>query len=75
MPDDDDDDCLFRAVPVAHGGSQARGLTGTVAAGSHHSHSNAGSEPSLQPAPQLMARLDPQPTDRGQGLNLKPHSS
>ena len=38
--------CLFaisRAAPVAYGGSQARGLIGAVAAGLHHSHSNAGS--------------------------------
>jgi len=37
--------CLFRATPVAYGGSQARGLIGAVAAGLCHSHSNAGSEP------------------------------
>ena len=35
--------CLFRAVPAACGGSQARGLTGAAAAGLQHSHSNAGS--------------------------------
>ena len=38
--------CLFafsRTVPVAYGGSQARGLIGAVASGLHHSHSNAGS--------------------------------
>ena len=34
---------LFRAVPEAYGGSQARGLIGATAAGLHHSHSNAGS--------------------------------
>ena len=28
-------------------------------AGLRHSHSNAGSEPSLQPTPQLMAMRDP----------------
>ena len=36
--------CLFafsRATPVAHGGSQARGLIGTVATGLRQSHSNA----------------------------------
>ena len=38
--------CLFRAAPVACGGSQARALIGTVAASLHHSHSNVGSEPS-----------------------------
>ena len=35
---------LFRAAPVAYGGSQARGPIGAVAAGLHHSHSNSGSE-------------------------------
>ena len=34
-----------RAALTAYGGSQARGLIGTVAAGLHHSHSNTGSEP------------------------------
>ena len=29
--------CLFRATPVAYGGSQARGPIGAVAAGLHHS--------------------------------------
>ena len=48
-----------RATPAAYGGSQARGLIGAVAAGLHQSHSNAGSEPRLQPTPQLMATPDP----------------
>ena len=39
--------CLFRAVPLARGNSQARGQIGAVAAGLHHSHSNTGSEPHL----------------------------
>ena len=51
--------CLFcfvfpifsRAVPTAHGGSQARGLTGAVAAGLHHSHSSERSELHLRPTP------------------------
>ena len=54
--------CLFafsRAAPVAYGGSQARGLIGAVAAGLCQSHSNAGSQPRLQPTPQLMATPDP----------------
>ena len=50
---------LFRAALVAYGGSQARGPIGAVAAGLHHSHGNAGSEPHLQPIPQLMAMPDP----------------
>ena len=37
-----------RATPAAHGGSQARGLIGDVAAGLHHSHSNEVSEPVRQ---------------------------
>ena len=40
---------------MAYGSSQARGRIGAVAAGLRHSHSNARSEPSLQPTPQLMA--------------------
>ena len=51
--------CLFRAAPAAHGGSQARGLLGTVATGLCQSHSNARSEPSLQPRAQVMAMPDP----------------
>ena len=58
--------CLFlfflfafsRATPAAYGGSQTRGLIGAVATGLDHSHSNAGSEPCLQPTPQLMAMPD-----------------
>ena len=34
----------FRAAPTAYGSSQARGPIGAVAAGLHHSRSNAGSE-------------------------------
>ena len=37
----------------ACGSSQARGQIGAAAAGLHHSHSNAGSEPCLNPTPQL----------------------
>ena len=35
---------LFRAAPVAFGGSQARGQIGATAACLHHSNSNAGSQ-------------------------------
>ena len=55
---------LFRAIPAAYGGSQARDRTGATAAGLHHSHSNAGSEPSLWPTWQLKATPDPQPTEQ-----------
>ena len=48
-----------RDTPAAYGGSQARGLIGAEAAGLYHSHSNLGSEPHLQPTPQLMATPDP----------------
>ena len=65
--------CLFRAAPVAYGGSQARGQIGAVAAGLHHSHSDTGSKPHLQPTQQLSAMADPQPTKQGQGLNAHPH--
>ena len=33
--------CLFGAIPLTYGGSQARGLIRATAAGLHHSHSNA----------------------------------
>ena len=49
---------LFRPIPAAYGSSQARGQIGAASAGLHHSHSNARSEPGLQPIPQLMATLD-----------------
>ena len=64
---------LLRATPVAYGGSQARGLIGAVAASLRHSHSNARSEPRLQPTLQLMATPDPRPTEQGQGSNLCLH--
>ena len=44
--------CAFsKAAPV--------GQIGAVAAGLHHSHSNARSQPHLQPTPQLTATLEP----------------
>ena len=65
--------CPLRATPTAYGCSQARGEIRVAAAGLHHSHSNSGSESHLQPMPQLMAMLDPEPTEQGQGSNLRPH--
>ena len=50
---------FFRATPAGYGGSQARGPIGAVAAGLHHSLSNAGSEPCLQPTSQLTVMPDP----------------
>ena len=38
---------LFMAAPATFGSSQARGRIGAAAAGLHHSHSKAGSEPHL----------------------------
>ena len=55
--------CLLRAAPVAYGGSQARGQP-------IPRHSNARSELHLRPTPKLVATLDAQPTERGQGSNL-----
>ena len=51
--------CCFRTAPKTHGRSQARGRHGAAAAGLHHSHSNAGSEPHLRPTPWLTAMPDP----------------
>ena len=51
--------CFFRVTHAAYGVSQARDPIQAVAAGLHYSHGRAGSEPCLQPTPQLMARLDP----------------
>ena len=50
---------LFRAAPVAYGGSQARGQIGVVAASLCHTHSNTGSEVHLWPTPQLTPMPDP----------------
>ena len=53
--------CLFAiswAAPAAYGGSQARGRIRAVATVLRQSHSNLGSEPRLQPTPQLTATPD-----------------
>ena len=63
------------ATPAAYGGSQARGPIGAVPTSLCQSHSNAGSEPRLQPTPQLTATPDRQPTEQGQGPNPQPHGS
>ena len=70
--------CFFAiswSAPMAYGGSQARGPIGAVAAGLRQNHSNEGSEPRLQPTPQLTAKPDRQPTEQGQGPNPQPHGS
>ena len=66
---------FFRAAMVAYRSSQARGRTGATAAGLRHSHSNTRSELHLRPTPQLMAALDPQPTEWCHGWNPYPHGS
>jgi len=43
---------------AAYGGSQARGQIRAVATGLRQSHSNTGSEPRLQPTPQLTTTPD-----------------
>ena len=50
---------LFRAAPVAYGGSQARGRTGAATAGLHHNPGSVGSEPCLKPTSELRAMPDP----------------
>ena len=50
---------ILGAAPVAYGGSQARGLIRAIATSLRQSRSNLGSEPHLQPTPQLMAAPDP----------------
>ena len=60
--------CLFAiswAAPVIYGGSQARGRIGAVATSLRQSHSNAGSEPRLQPIPQLTATPVINPLSKG----------
>ena len=59
------------AEPVADGGSQARGSIGAVATSLRQSHSNASSEPCLQPTPQFMATPDPVTKARDQTRNLR----
>ena len=39
--------CIFRATPMAYGGSQANGQIRAVATGLCHSHSKAGSKSCL----------------------------
>ena len=57
---------------MAYGGSQARGLSGAIAASLCHSHSNMGSKPPLRPTPQLTECqiLNPLSKARYRTLNL-----
>ena len=50
---------LFRAAPTAYGSFQAGGQIRVTATGLCHSHSNSGTEPRLQPTPQLTEMPDP----------------
>ena len=61
-----------RTAPVAYGGSQARGLTGAVATGLHHSHSNSGSEICVWPShsSRQCQILNPLSEARGRTHNL-----
>ena len=63
--------CLFRAAPVADGGSQAGGRIGAVAAGLDHSHSNARSWRCWIPNPLSWFPNPP----AGQVSNSHPHGS
>ena len=55
---------------MAHGSAQTRGQIRAVDAGLHHSHSNTGSKPCLQPTPQLMATLIPDPLSKAREQTL-----
>ena len=50
---------FFFLWPYLQHGSQPRSQIRASAAGLYHSHSNTGSEPYLQPVPQLAATLNP----------------
>ena len=58
---------LYRAAPTECGSQQARSGIGATAVSRSHSQGNAGSKLHLQPTPQLTAKLDTQPSERGQG--------
>ena len=49
----------FLGPPPAYGSSQVRGRIRAAATGLCQGHSNSGSEPRLQPTPQLTATTDP----------------
>ena len=64
---------VFLGPRAAYGGSQARSRIRAVAAGLCQNHSNTRSKPHLPPTPQFAETLDPQPTEQGQGSNLRPY--
>ena len=59
------------ATSVAHG-SPGLGVQLELQRQSMTSHSDTGSEPHLQPMPQLVVMLDPLPTEQSQGLDPHP---
>ena len=66
---------LFKAVPTAHGGSQARGGIRAVAAGLRHSHSNSrfqAASAAYTTGHSKRQILNPLSEARDQGLNLHP---
>lgn len=66
---------LFRATPMACGGSQVRGPIGATAVSLCHSYSKAESELCLRPTSQLTVTPDPKPSEQGPGSSLQPHGS
>ena len=64
---------FFQGCICGNESFQARGQIGVRAASLYHSHSNLGSKPHLHPTAQLTAMPDPEPTEQGQGSNLRPH--
>ena len=66
-------------APGGGGDRSARGATGPSGpewrSRGHHSHSNAGSKPHLQPLLQLTATRDPQSTEQGHRWDPCPHGS
>ena len=64
--------CPLRAPLATHGSSQTRGWIWAAAANLLYSHSNAGSEPCLQPTAQFTVTPDPKPTEWCQGWNQHP---
>ena len=62
---------LFRATPVAYGGSQPRGpvRAAELQLPAYPTATATSDLSQLLPTPQLMAMPDPQPTEQSQGLN------
>ena len=61
--------CLW-ATHTTYGGSQARGIIGTIAASLRHSHGNTRSKLHLRPTPQLRAMPTPLSEGRDQSCIL-----